>query len=88
MPGLNPIENLWHKMKHFICITAKPRNKEELLHRIQSFWVTVTPEKCCRYIHHLNGNRFKTDYISDGDSTTYNVVKANDPYEVQIVKHD
>ena len=52
-PDLNSIENLWHEMKHYIRMTAKPRNKEELFQAIQSFWATVTPAKCCRYIDHL-----------------------------------
>ena len=52
-PDLNPIENLWHEMKHFLRTTAKPRTKEELLSGIQQFWATVTPAKCCKYIDHL-----------------------------------
>ena len=52
-PNLNPIENLWHELKHFIRTSAKPRNKDELLDAIKTFWATVTPEKCSRYINHL-----------------------------------
>ena len=52
-PDLNPIENVWHEMKHYIRTTAKPKTKEELLLAIQVFWATVTPEKCSRYINHL-----------------------------------
>ena len=52
-PDLNPIENVWHEMKHYIRRTAKPTNKEELLQAIQAFWATVTPEKCNKYIGHL-----------------------------------
>ena len=51
-PNLNPIENLWHEMKHFVRTTAKPRNRGTLA-GIQSFWATMTLEKCCRYIDHL-----------------------------------
>ena len=50
---LNPIENLWHEMKHFSRTAAKHRNKEELLQGIQSFWATVTLEKRCRYREQL-----------------------------------
>ena len=52
-PDLNPIENYWHELKHFIRTTAKPKNQEELLLAIQTFWGTVMPEKCSRYINHL-----------------------------------
>ena len=50
---MNPIENLWHELKHFLRTTVKPRNKEELVAGIQRFWGSVTPEKCQRYIDHL-----------------------------------
>ena len=69
-PDLNPIENLWHEMKHFIRTTAKPRNKEELLQGIQSFWATVTPEKCCRFIEHLRKVMPKVIEVN-GEATGY-----------------
>ena len=53
-PDCNPIENMWHELKHFICTTVKPCSKEELVQGIKTFWATVTPAKCCRYIDHLN----------------------------------
>ena len=49
-PDCNPIENLWHELKHFMRTTVKPHNKEELIQGIQTFWATVTVEKCCKYI--------------------------------------
>ena len=52
-PDLNPIENFWHKLKHFLCVIVKPMNKE-LIQEIHWFWDTVTPEKCKLYISHLN----------------------------------
>jgi len=52
-PDLNPIENMWHELKHFIRTTVKPRNKEELFQGIKTFWGTVAPEKCSKYINHL-----------------------------------
>jgi len=33
--------------------TVKPHNKEELIQGIQTFWATVTVEKYCKYIDHL-----------------------------------
>ena len=53
-PDLNPIENLWHELKHFLRVVVKPMNKEELIQGIHRFWDTVTPEKCKRYMGHLN----------------------------------
>ena len=52
-PDMNPIENLWHELKHFLRTVVKPSNKEELVAGIQRFWDSVTPEKCQRYIGHL-----------------------------------
>ena len=69
-PDLNPIENVWHEMKHYIRTTAKPRNKEELLQAIQEFWATVTPEKCNRYIGHLKKVIPKVIELN-GDATGY-----------------
>ena len=31
----------------------KPQNKDELMREIKTFWGTVTQEKYCRYIGHL-----------------------------------
>ena len=52
-PDMNPIENLWHELKHYLGVTVKPTNKEELVTGIHRFWDTRTPEKCRRYIGHL-----------------------------------
>ena len=51
---LNPIEMLWHEMKHHIRSRKKPFNKEELVEGILEFWQTVTWEKCTKYINHLH----------------------------------
>ena len=32
-PNLNPIENLWHKLKTFIGHVTKPKIKQELVYR-------------------------------------------------------
>ena len=53
-PDLNPIENLWQELKHFLHVVAKPMNMEELIQGIYRFWDTVTPEKCKQYKGHLN----------------------------------
>ena len=45
-PDLNPIENLWHKMKEYLRREVKARTKDQ-------FWDTVTIDKCSRYIRHL-----------------------------------
>ena len=52
-PDLNPIENLWHKLKEFIRREIKPRKKEELLDGILRFWQTVDVAKFRKYINHL-----------------------------------
>ena len=52
-PDLNPIEMLWHQLKSFLRRIIKPKVKDELVNGIHEFWRTVTPEKCQRYINHL-----------------------------------
>ena len=53
-PDLNPIELLWHKLKHFLQNQVKPKTKEELMDGIERFWSKrVDAEKCSRYIGYL-----------------------------------
>ena len=53
-PDLNPIENVWGSLKHFLRTTFKPKNLEELKDSIKQFWSSLTPEVCSRYINHLH----------------------------------
>ena len=54
-PDLNPIEMLWHELKHFLRNIVKPRTKEELINGIARFWnERVDAEKCTKYIGHLH----------------------------------
>ena len=53
-PDLNPIEMLWHELKHFLRTTVKLTTKEQLLEGITRFWrERVMAEKCTTYINHL-----------------------------------
>ena len=52
-PDLNPIEMLWHELKHHLRKNVKPKNKEELIAGITEFWETVTVKKCIKYINHI-----------------------------------
>ena len=52
-PDLNPIENLRHELKDYMCREVKPTTKQELISGIKEFWETVTVEKCAKYIRHL-----------------------------------
>ena len=38
-PDLNPIGNLWHGLKEFVCWEVKPRTKEELVEGILMYTV-------------------------------------------------
>ena len=54
-PDLNPIENLWHEIKHFISSKVKPHTKEQLIDGLKLFWQSrITPEKCHKYIGHIH----------------------------------
>ena len=53
-PDLNPIEMLWHELKHFLRNVVKPMIKDELLEGIARFWrEKLNPAKCVRYIGHI-----------------------------------
>jgi transposase len=52
-PDMNPIENVWAGLKHYVRKVKKPRNKEQLVEGINEYWATITPELCNRYINHL-----------------------------------
>ena len=52
-PDLNPIEMIWHELKHHIRSRVKPSVKEELVNGICEFWKTVDWQKCERYINHI-----------------------------------
>ena len=52
-PDMNPIENLWHEIKEILCNDVKPRTQDELIAGIQEIWRSITPEKCRKYISHL-----------------------------------
>ena len=52
-PDLNPIENLWHKLKEYLRREIKPTTKQQLIDGIQAFWRTVNVAKCTKYIRHL-----------------------------------
>ncbi len=51
-PDFNPVENLWHELKEFVCREVKPKTRGELVEGIKRFWETVTVEKCMKYIRH------------------------------------
>ena len=69
-PDLNPIENLWHELKDHLCGVIKPKNKQELIDGILSFWSTVDEHKCCKYIRHLR-KVIRKVVEKGGDATGY-----------------
>ena len=53
-PDMNPIELVWHEMKHYLRKHVKPKTKEELMAGLEKFWEErMTPDKCAKYISHL-----------------------------------
>ena len=40
-------------MKDYLRKNIKPRNKQELVDGITTFWATVNEHKCSKYIGHL-----------------------------------
>ena len=54
-PDMNPIENVWHELKHHLRKIVKPRNKSSLIAGITDFWENImNKKKCIRYINHIH----------------------------------
>ena len=52
-PDLNPIELVWGSMKTYLRDKHKPKNLEQLKDGIRTYWRSLTPELCTKYIDHL-----------------------------------
>ncbi|KAJ8017945.1 Transposable element Tc3 transposase [Holothuria leucospilota] len=44
-PDLNPIEKIWHELKHFLRSHHKPTTKDQLVDGILTFWKHDTPRR-------------------------------------------
>ena len=54
-PDLNPIERVWSHMKQYLTYSIKPKNKQELVDGIKTFWrEKLTVSQCKKYIDHIN----------------------------------
>lgn len=53
-PDLNPIENVWAALKAFLRDQVKPSNEATLVQGICTFWETMKPAVCEKYINHLH----------------------------------
>ena len=71
-PDLNPIEDLWHELKFYLESKVKPRNKQELVDGIRTFWERkVTLEKCAKYIDHVLHKAIPAVVEARGAATKY-----------------
>lgn len=52
-PDLNPIELIWHELKHNLRTYVKPKNAEELHGGILAFWKGLTADRLKKYVKHL-----------------------------------
>ena len=51
---MNPIENLWGSLKQYLRTKHKPKNLGELKQGVLTFWHSLNPEVCHKYIRHLH----------------------------------
>lgn len=70
-PDLNPIENIWHWMKH-ILETEYPvcNSAEEIEARFHEIWSKITPEMCSRYCSNYE-KRLLAVIAAEGGYTKY-----------------
>lgn len=70
-PDLNPIENIWHWMKH-VLETEYPvcNSAEEIESRFFEIWATITPEMCANYCAHYE-RRLQAVIKVEGGYTKY-----------------
>ena len=54
LPDIDPTENLWHELKDYLRGVIKPRNKQELVDGILTFWAMV--KKVIPKVIEYNGN--------------------------------
>lgn len=52
-PDINPIEKIWADLKRFLRAFIKPKTKDELIRGIETYWGTLTAEKCTRYVDNV-----------------------------------
>lgn len=45
--------DVWSAMKTYLRSVVKPKKKDELVQGIQTFWKTLTAEKCGKFINHV-----------------------------------
>ena len=50
---LNPIENVWGSLKRYLRDFHKPRNQAMLIEGIKTYWKTLSPAVCQKYIKHI-----------------------------------
>ena len=92
-PDMNPIELVWHEMKHYLRKHVKPKTKEELMAGLEKFWEErMTPDKCAKYISHLrkvipkvieregraSGYEFRPTTTSNGSFGSHQINKRYD----------
>ena len=53
-PDLNPVENCWGSLKQYLRSSYKLTKLQELMEGIETFWQSLTPKVCKKYIKHLH----------------------------------
>jgi transposase len=69
-PDLNPIEHVWNELQQSVFCEPYPRNRDELVSRVQDAWSSLTIEYTWRLIHSFP-NRIKQCLDRHGNSTDY-----------------
>ena len=69
-PDLNPLEHLWSRLQQSVLKSPRPRNREELITRVQREWENITQVECSNLVLSFP-QRIKACVANSGKHTKY-----------------
>lgn len=69
-PDLNVIEHIWSRLQDSVLHNPRPRNREQLIRRVEQEWAAITQEECFRLVESLP-RRITQCIERNGQNTDY-----------------